>query len=211
MANLAFFAVREDMLALLSFIYAETDCVVFESYSRYDTELRQFTSIQQLDDAYFIGNDPHGNGYAITLQLHSPSVAAPPHIQRISLSVPGHSFRYCVESAGLMQLYLGGAYDGFISQSHFGHWNEAGARQRCVFPADEVNWLLQCSLSGKIQRHIKRRMSPAKVQSRYILAHAFSALQSGRIARVGSLDFGATHPDMKELRPLVPKLRFGTR
>ncbi len=199
MANLNFFAVRNDMLDLLSFIYSETDCVVFESYSRYDAELRQFASVQQLDAAYPVGSNPHGNGYAITLQLHSPSVAAPPHVKRISLSVPGHSFRYCVESAGLMQLYLGGAYDGLISQSHFGHWNEAGARQRCISPADEVNWVLQRSLSGKIQRHIKNRLSHAKVQSRYILTHAFSELQSGKIARVGSSDFGATHPDMKSL------------
>jgi len=199
MATLDFFAVRDDLLALLSFIYCETDCVVFESYSRYDAELRQFASVQQLNAAFSIGDDPHGNGHAILLQLHSLSVAAPPRIKRFSLSVPGYSFRYCVESAGLMQLYLGGSYGGFISQSHFGHWNEAGARQRCVFPADEVNWPLQRSLSGKIQRHIKSRLSHAKVQSRYVMAHAFVALQSGKIARVGSLDFGATHPNLKPL------------
>jgi hypothetical protein len=199
MANLNFFAVRDDMLALLSFVYSETDCVVFESYSRYDAELRQFASVQQLDAAYPVGSDPHGHGHAITLQLHSPSVAAAPHVKRISLSVPGHNFRYCVESAGLMQLYLGGACDGFISQSHFGHWNEAGARQRCLFPATEVNWVLHRSLSGRIQRHIKNRLSHTKVQARYVLAHAFSALQSGKIARVGSSDFGVAHPDMKTL------------
>lgn len=199
MANLDFFAVRDDMIALLSFIYSETDCLVFESYSRYDTELRQFTSIVQLDAAYPIGDDPHGNGHAILLQLHSPSVAAQPHIKRFDLSVPGHSFRYCVESAGLMQLYFGGSFGGFISQSHFGHWSEAGARQRCIFPADEVNWALQRSLSVKIQRQIKSRLSVAKFQSRYIMANAFSDLQSGRIARVGSLEFGSAHPDMKHL------------
>jgi hypothetical protein len=199
MANLDFFAVREDMFALLSFIYSQTDCVVFESYSRYDTELRRFESVEQIDSAFPIGIDPHGNGAAITLQLHSPSVAATPHIKRISLKMPRHSFRYCVEGAGLMQLNLGGAYNKFISPSHFGHWNEAGARQRCIFPADEVNWSLHSSLSGKIQRHIKNHLSHAKVQSRYVLAHALSAIQSGMNARILRLDFGATHPDMKIL------------
>jgi len=199
MATLDFFAVRDDLLALLDFIYSETDCAVYESYSRYDSELRQFVSVQQLDAAFVLGNDPHGNGEAILLQLHSPSVAAPPRIERFNLSVPGYSFRYCVESAGLMQLYLGGSHNEFISQSHFGHWNEAGARQRCVFPADEVNWPLQRSLSGKIQRHIKSRLSHAKFQSRYVMAHAFVELQLGKIARVGSLDFGATHPNLKPL------------
>jgi hypothetical protein len=199
MATLAFFAVRDDLPALLGFIYSETDCAVYESYSRYDSELRRFISVQQLDAAFPLGNDPHGNGRAILLQLHSPSVAAPPRLKRLNLSVPRYSFRYCVESAGLMQLYLGGSHDEFISQSHFGHWNEAGAKQRCIFPADEVNWPLQRSLSGKIQRHIKTRLSHAKFHSRYVLAHAFSALQSGKIARVGSLHLGATHPDLKPL------------
>lgn len=199
MANLDFFAVRDDLLALLTFLYSETDCVVFESYSRCDEELRQFTSIAEIDAAYPIGEDPPGNGHAITLQLHSPSVAAPPHIKRFSLKVSGHSFRYCVESAGLMQLYLGGACDGFITQSHFGHWNETGARQRCIFPADEVDWARQRSLSGKIQRHIKNHLSHAKIQSRYVLAHAFSAMQSGKIARVGSLSFGVADPRVNQL------------
>ena len=107
MATLDFFAVRDDLLDLLGFIYSETDCVVYESYSRYDSELRQFISVQQLDAAFSIGDDPHGNGSAILLQLHSPSVAASPSIRRFRLSVPGYSFPYCVESAGLMQLYLG--------------------------------------------------------------------------------------------------------
>jgi hypothetical protein len=172
---------------------------VFESYSRYDEELRRFTSAAEIDAAYPIGEDPRGNGGAILLQLHSSSVAAPPRIRRISLKMPGHSFRYCVESAGMMQLYLGGACDGFITQSHFGHWNEAGARQRCIFPTDEVDWVRQRSLSGKIQRHIKNHMAHAKIQSRYVLAHAFSAMQSGRIARVGSLSFGFGHPHVKQL------------
>lgn len=199
MANLDFFAVRDDMLSLLSFIYSETDCMVFESYSRYDTELRQFTSIAQLDAAYPIGDDPHGKGYAILLQLHSPSVAAPPKITRFSLSVRGYSFRYCVESAGLMQLYFGGASGNFISQSHFGHWNEAGAKQRCIFPLGEVNWVLQRTLSGKIQRQIKNRSSSAKFQSRYVMAHAFSDLQRGSIARAGNLEFGVAHADIIRL------------
>lgn len=199
MANLDFFAVRDDMFALLSFIYSETDCIVFESYSRYDTDLRQFASIAELDAAYPIGDDPNGNGHAVLLQLHSPSAAVQPHIKRFDLSVPGHTFRYCVESAGLMQLYLGGSCDGFISQSHFGHWNEAGARQRCIFPADDVRWAQQRSLSGRIQRHIKNRLSLAKFQSRYIMANAYSDLRSGMIARVGSLEFGAMHPDIKHL------------
>ena len=199
MANLDFFALRDDLLALLAFLYSETDCAVFESYSRHDEELRQFTTVAEIDTAYPIGEDPRGNGTAILLQLHSPSVAAPPRIKRISLKLPGRSFRYCIESAGLMQLYLGGICDGFITQSHFGHWNETGARQRCIFPADEVDWARQRSLSGKIQRHIKNHLSHAKIQSRYVLAHAFSAMQSGKIARAWSLSFGVAHPDVRKL------------
>lgn len=199
MATLDFFGVREDLVDLLNFIYSETDCVVYESYSLYDAVLRRFTAVQELDAAYPIGSDPHGNGHAILLQLHSPSVAATPNIQRFSLVVPGHRFRHRVEGAGLMQLYLGGAYDESISRSHFGHWSEAGAKERCLYPADGVNWQLHRSLSGKIQRHIKNHLAGAKVWGRYILTHAFSELQSGKIARVGSLSIAADHADLKKL------------
>ena len=200
MANLDFFATRADMIDLLRFLYTETDCVVFESYSAYDAELRRFSSVELLDAAYPIGSDPHGHGYAIPLQLWSPSVARPPHIKRISLSLPGHSFRYCVESAGLIQLYLGGICGDYISQSHFGHWNEAGAKQRCILPATDVDWPSLRSLSARIQRHIKRHLATAKYQARYVLTHAYNALRHGKIGRDGAVEFGIGHPGFAELR-----------
>jgi hypothetical protein len=85
MANLDFYAVREDLIDLLSFIYAETDCRLFESYSEFDKDLREFKSTEQLLSAYDLGCDPHGNGSAVLLTLWSPSVSSNVKVERISL------------------------------------------------------------------------------------------------------------------------------
>jgi len=102
-----------------------------------------------------------------------------PVIRRIELKVPGHSFRYAVEGAGLIQLYLDGPKDGIIYDSHYGHWSEAGARQRSILPADECDWPALAKLSGRIQRHIRRHLATAKLWGRPILHQAFTVVQQG--------------------------------
>jgi len=181
MANLDFYAVREDMLNLLKFIYAETDCRVFESYSRFDQSLREFTSAEQLLSAYDIGRDPHGNGHAVLLELWSPSVSSRVKIERIALNpqkCDGHTFRYNVTGWGLMQLYLGGEHDGAITHSHFGHnsLKRAQAWETTLIdevgPVSEWDWDLLMKVSRKIQYHIRKRLAASKVDSRPILREA---------------------------------------
>ena len=91
MANLDFYAVREDMINLLEFIYAETDCRVFESYSKFDQNLQEFASTEQLLSAYDIGQDPHGNGYAVLLQLWSPESAGDERVVSLAITALNES------------------------------------------------------------------------------------------------------------------------
>jgi hypothetical protein len=74
MASVDFYALRDDIRALIHFIFEETDIRVFESYSDYDAELREFSSYDELSAAFNLGIDPHGNGFAVLLQLWSPTV-----------------------------------------------------------------------------------------------------------------------------------------
>lgn len=174
MANLDFYALGDDLRDVLQFLLSE-DIVIYESYSQLDCELRQFRSLPELEAAFQLGAFRSGQ-----LQLWSPSVMARPVIRRIALErVPGHTFRFAVEGVGLMQLYLDGIRDGVVHHSHFGHWNEAGARERCVHPADECDWAALRRVSGRVQRHIRGRLAFAKLYASPVLRHCFAAVQQG--------------------------------
>src|SRR4051794_7242753 len=159
MASLDFYALGDDIRGLVHFLFEETDARVFESYSAYDAELREFRSFDELSSAFRLGSDPHGQGHAVLLQLWFPSITHDVEFERITLQVPGHSFRYCISGVGLVQLYFGGEHEGIITDSHYGHWNEAGARQRAVGDVEGVDWGALCRLSGRIQRHIRSRIA----------------------------------------------------
>lgn len=175
MANLDFYADADDLRDLFRFLFTETDLVAFESSSQFDCELRQFRSLSSLEAAFEIGT------YRVAyLQLWSPSVMRQPIVRRVELTgVPGHSFRYSVEGCGLIQLYLSGLQDGAIHHTHYGHWNEAGARERSIHSADDCDWRALGKISGRIQRRIRGPLAVAKLRSRPVLNHAFMAVQRG--------------------------------
>jgi hypothetical protein len=200
MASIDFYALKEDIRGLVHAIFEESDLRVFESYSEYDAELREFRSFEELSAAFSLGQDIHGKGYAVCLQLWSHSVMPKVEFERIALKVPGHSFRYRISGVGLIQLYLGGEYAGGITESHYGHWSEAGARQRAGGNADTVDWRALSRLSGRIQRHLRNKLAVAKLRGRPVLPAAFAALQRGTGLRYSSLQFHADSPEIQLLR-----------
>jgi hypothetical protein len=200
MASIDFYALKEDIRGLVHAVFEESDLRVFESYSQYDSEIREFRSFDELSAAFSLGSDPHGNGHAVTLQLWSPSVMPRVEFERITLKMAGHSFRYRIAGVGLIQLYFGGEHEGIITDSHYGHWSEAGARQRAAGDVDAVDWSALSRLSGRIQRHIRNKMAVAKVRGRSILPGAFTGLQRGLSLRYSSLQIHADSPDIQLLR-----------
>jgi len=191
MANLDFYALGDDLRSLFRFVYAETDVVVYELASEFDCDARQFASLAELEAAFNL--DGHAKSY---LQLWSPTVMAHPVMRRIQLKVPGRSFRYAVEGAGLIQLYLDGQRDGVIYHTHYGHWNEAGARQRSMHSADNCDWQALAKLSGRIQRHIRGKLAAAKLYARPVLHQAFCAVQRGHGLWLGPAVHHADSPDI---------------
>jgi hypothetical protein len=175
MANLDFYALGDDLRNLITFLYAETDAVIFELSSEFDREPRQFRSLSELEEVFNLGAYRAGH-----LQIWSPLVMKQPVFERVTLrSVPGHSFRYSVRGAGLMQLYLDGVRDGVIYHTHYGHWNEAGARRASMYPAGDCDWPSLTKLSGRIQRYIRGKLADAKLYARPVLHYAFQAVQNG--------------------------------
>lgn len=180
MANLDFFAIRPDFEQLFAFLFGETDFRVFESYSEPGQHIREFTSFDDLCETFEVGQDKHGNGTAVLLQLWSPSVMPEKQIDRISLDpkkCDGFTFRFRISGYGLVQLYLGGVHDRIITKSHYGHFSERSAA-RCG-DVSQVNWSALSRLSGQLQRHIRRKLGVAKVPGRPVLAGAYKLSTEG--------------------------------
>lgn len=179
MARLDFFAIRTDQIALLEFLFAETDIRVLEHSSRRDRDLREFSTAGQIDEAFSLGSDAHGNGFGAALALWSPSVMPQMQIRRIDFDrryVPDARFRYEPTGAGLMQLYLGGIKDRVVTKSHFGHFNQAGARKWGLDA--RIDWFAFKTLSNRIQYRV-RKLSVAKAKSLPVLPGAFELAKSG--------------------------------
>jgi hypothetical protein len=198
MASLDYYALKDDIHDVINFVLGETDCRIFESYSEFDSELREFRTFEELSAAFELGADPQGQGYAILLKLWSPQVMREMEIERISLKVPGHSFRYAVRGVGLIQLYFGGLHNGAITQSYYGHWTKKSAMERAVGDVATVDWTVLSKLSGRIQRHF-RKLAVAKVRARPVLPAAFKAVQNGFVLNYATLRFDAASPEIKTL------------
>jgi hypothetical protein len=184
-ANLDFYAAREDMLLLLGSVFDETDCHVYESHSEYDRELRRFKRVDELAAAFPLGTDDGGHGVAVTLQLWSPSAGGKLRFERIELRPrTGHNHRFEVAGWGLMQVYLGGVGPRGISASHFGHNSEKRARAWSdtyddLGSPDDWDWVALMRVSRRLQYHIRSRLSDVKRGSRPVLRHAEALWRSG--------------------------------
>lgn len=183
-ANLDFFAVAKDQRELLDFLFLSTDVRVFESYSQFGSELREFKSADEVANAYPLGANPTGNGYATLLQLWSPSVMDHLGIERVNLdptACDGHTFRHRISGAGLMQLYFGGLYENVITMSHFGHQSQTRAENWNY--ADSVNWDGLSKISGKIQYYVSKKLAFGRVPGRPVLREAMELAKSGHLLK----------------------------
>lgn len=162
---------------VLEFVFEQTDCRVFESYSRPDCELREFSSLESLRESDLLEAN-HGRYF---LRLLSRTINCEPIIREFTLTKTGQT-RQEVSGPGMYQIVEGHRLDtesDALSWSTFGHWNEAGAKERSNFPdelLESVDWKRMRRISGQIQRHIKNKLAVAKIRTRPILPDAFRGL-----------------------------------
>lgn len=182
MANLDFYADEPDIKNILEFIFAETDCKIFEAYSEFDSDLREFKSVSEVLEAY---DNSIGT---LLLQLWSPSVSSNVIVKKISLDpqkCDGATYRFRFEGWGLVQLNFRRIQDEEIYPSHFGHNSEKRARKWESIDFDELDlvdnwdWQLLKEISGKIQYLIRKKLAVSKFNSRPILEAAFEKHSKG--------------------------------
>lgn len=109
MPNIDFYAAGADFHAVLTYVFEQSKCRVFESYSPPGEELTEFKSIDDLSARYPIGIC-RGSGPSVLLQLVPPGASHQFSIRRISMQrelCDGHTFRYALEGWDLIHLHLG--------------------------------------------------------------------------------------------------------
>jgi hypothetical protein len=128
--NYNFFADKSDKLKILEFIFKETDLHIYDLYSRYEQEICEYRSVEEISSKFDLDKDEK---IAVTFQLWSPRHKGKPLFRKIDLNpkhCEGHTFRYSTDGWGLIQLYFGGLKNDELYQSHLGHFNEKGALLR---------------------------------------------------------------------------------
>jgi hypothetical protein len=184
MANLNFYATVEDHEPLLAELLRAGDVRIFESYSAFDRDLREFTEPSQILDELRRAMHPRD----LLLQIWVPVASSKVEVRRFAVSLEGHTHRHCIEGWGLMQLYLGKETGTEISLSHFGHFNQLGAERRSAFgpsassnpgTAADWDWNLVRRVSRRIQYSIRSRLSDMKIGSRPVLRGAARLIKSG--------------------------------
>jgi hypothetical protein len=183
-----FFAARQDLLEFLDFAFAEPGLQVLEVESDFDRELRRFGDRDALAALPTLGLDPRGDGFALQLALWTPAVMKFPQVRRIDLrpgAVAGRTFRFTIESAGLIVLQCGGRHDGVLTTSKLGWFTEAGARKRAAdaLEPDTVDWTEHRRLTSRLRYHLTDRVAAARVPSRVVLAEALQLHRAGVVLK----------------------------
>jgi hypothetical protein len=186
MPNIDFYAAGADFFPVLTYVFKQSACRVFESYSPPGEEIAEFKSIEDLSARYPVGVC-RGSGPSVLLQLVPPSASHHFTIRRISMQpelCEGHTFRYAVEGWGLIQLDLGGIGPQGLVNSHSNHNTEARARKwlethRELGPIESWNWREITVVSSALNRFIRTKLATSKLGSRPVLPDAAAALAAG--------------------------------
>jgi len=186
MPNIDFYAAGTDFRAVLTYVFKQSKCRVFESYSPSGEEIAEFKSIDDVSARYPIGVC-RGSAPSVLLQLIPPGASHQFSIRRISVQpelCDGHIFRYAVEGWGLIQLHFGGIGPQGLVNSHSNHNTEARARKwlethRELGPIEIWSWRETAEVSSALNRFIRTKLATTKIGSRPVLPDAAAAFAEG--------------------------------
>jgi hypothetical protein len=172
-----FFADRADKIAILDFIFNETDLSIFDLGSPFGEPVSQYRNIEDVVSKFDHGSNINGE---TTFQLWSPRHKGEVIFRKVELNpryCDGHTFRYATEGWGLIQLYFGGLKGNRLTRSHIGHFNEKGALQRAGekhFNGEVAAWdwkEIKRSSAG-LGRYIDKNLLVRKIGSFRVLQNA---------------------------------------
>jgi hypothetical protein len=175
--NYNFFADKIDKIAILDFIFNETDLQIYDLDSPYGQEICRYMSTSEITEKFDLTN---GDKFAVTFNLWTPRHKGKILFRRIDLDPKrcnGHKFRYSTEGWGLIQLYFGGLKNDELYQSHIGHFNEKGALKgegtnSFNGKTDQWDWTEIQKTSRNLKNRIHNHMTIRKIGSFGVLSGA---------------------------------------
>ena len=179
-----FYADYNDKIAILEFIFNDTDLQVFELGSAYEQEIKKYRSSDEIVSLLDLIN---GDKFAITFQLWTPRHKGKPVFRKITLDpnlCNGHTFRYSTDGWGMIQLYFGGIRNNTLHLSHFGHFTEKGAmkwEETNTFNGNVNDWSWKEieATSKKLKQFIKTKLVVQKIGSIDVLIAAAKLQEEG--------------------------------
>ena len=189
MPNCDFYAAETDIEQVLSWVFENLECRVFEMYSPLDQCLTEYKSVADIKWSEAFSKLGRG-GSPLHLALWPVKASSEVTEKRISLNPAkcnGHTFRYTLTGWGLIQLYFGGVKNKGMEHSHTNHNSEKRADKWESTNADEMgdpkqwNWREVTSTSSKLNRYI-RKLATSKIGSRSVLPCAHKVIENGATA-----------------------------
>jgi hypothetical protein len=173
MPNCDFYAAPDDHEPLLTWLFADGACHVYELYSDFEQPLKRFASaaevLSQFERCYPSGERWH----SVHLQLYVLGASPPFRSERIALNpnaCNGATFRYTAAGWGLIQLYLSAPNRKGLENSHTNHSNrrraEAHGMRGNAWDFERIT-----AFSSRLNRQI-RKQAVAKLGSRVVLPGA---------------------------------------
>lgn len=186
MPNCDFYATIDDHRELLNWLFSEGTCSVYELYSSFDTDLKKFSSANEVL-AQFDRCDATGERWrSVELQLYVSGAGPVFQPRRVSVNPKfcnGATYRYSAEGWGLVQLYLCRPTQAGLDSSHTNHFTQRGAAAKAATEEERANvdsWDFKriTAFSSRLNRQI-RNLSVGKLNSRPVLPGGLEIWQSG--------------------------------
>lgn len=175
--NYNFFAAKEDKIAILEYLFQNTDLKFFHMYSSYEEEITEYKNVEEIQSKFDLSN---GAEFEKTFQLWSPKFKGKVFFEKIELdprSCEGYTFRYSTRGMGLIQLYFGGVQNNELNQSHIGHTslNRAAAYQGLNNFTESIydwDWGELNRMARRLKYQIHQKMAVRKIGAMGILSGA---------------------------------------
>lgn len=190
MPNCNFYAIDNDFVEILNFIFDEMECRVFESYSEYEKNLVEFSNAQKVVDHYQLADFSKTPKRSATLMLWPIKASKNVKVNLISLNpkkCQGATHRYRVDGWGLISLELKGINKAGLQYSNTNHNTEKRATawephySNIMGPASEWDWKAVSSASRKLNNFIKKN-SNKKVGPMPVMQCAETVTLAGAVA-----------------------------
>ena len=182
-----FFALYRDKISVLEYIFKETGFRIFDHYSTYGQELREYKSSLEIAESFDLNR---GRANSVQLTLWDPIHGERNIVRKVDLDPEycnGHTFRYAATGWSLQQLYFGGLSDNKLHYSTLQGFNEKGALEKDSLNSNRtahlLNWTKIKSDQRKMKYFIETKLTTRKIGTSLILASADEELQK-RIIKI---------------------------